>query len=284
MDQKIVTENLNNSLNSCLLKYPILFVHGMGFRDRKHIRYWGRIPKILEQKGCKVFFGNQDANGSIENNALQIMHSLENALKQSGESKVNIIAHSKGGLEARYLASHMGYAGKVASITTLSTPHHGSVTVDKLLRYLRPVIWLGCKVTDLWFKICGDKKPDTYKAVCCFKTKKALEFNTAMPDSSDIYYQSYAFVMKHFHSDIFMFFSNLVVKLFEGQNDGFLTPDSVKWGEFRGVYSGAGNRGISHLDEVDFRRRKLTKKIGNGVSDITNLYIEIVENLSQRGF
>ena len=40
------------------LKYPILLVHGMGFRDNKYIGYWGRIPNALEEMGCKIYFGN----------------------------------------------------------------------------------------------------------------------------------------------------------------------------------------------------------------------------------
>lgn len=47
------------------LKYPILLVHGMGYRDGKHIGYRGRIPKALEQEGCRVYFGNQDSNATI---------------------------------------------------------------------------------------------------------------------------------------------------------------------------------------------------------------------------
>ena len=40
--------------NDCSLKYPLLMVHGMGFRDDKFFSYWGRIPKTLEEMGCKV--------------------------------------------------------------------------------------------------------------------------------------------------------------------------------------------------------------------------------------
>lgn len=44
----------------------MVMVHGMGFRDSKRINYWGRIPKMLEEKGVKVFYGNQDSNGTVE--------------------------------------------------------------------------------------------------------------------------------------------------------------------------------------------------------------------------
>lgn len=45
----------------CKTKYPIVFIHGTGFRDRKWLNYWGRIPKLLIQNGCEVYYGNQDS-------------------------------------------------------------------------------------------------------------------------------------------------------------------------------------------------------------------------------
>ena len=83
------------------LKYPVLLVHGMGFKDYKLVNYWGRIPEALEKNGAEVYYGRQDSNGSIESNAEQLKISLDVALEKSGAEKVNIIAHSKGGLEAR---------------------------------------------------------------------------------------------------------------------------------------------------------------------------------------
>jgi triacylglycerol lipase len=77
---------------------------------------------------------------------------------------------------------------------------------------------------------------------------------------------------------------NLFVSLFEGQNDGLLTPDAVKWGDFKGIYSGVGRRGISHCDEIDVRRRRFSKKSGEGVSDIVNIYREIIVDLTKLGF
>ena len=65
-------------------------VHGMGFRDRKHLCYWGRVPKRLESHGAKVFFGHQDSVGSVESNADIIARSLDEVLAQTGAEKVNI--------------------------------------------------------------------------------------------------------------------------------------------------------------------------------------------------
>lgn len=266
-------------------KYPILLVHGMGFRDRKHLCYWGRIPKLLRQNGARVFFGQQDSNGSIESNARQIEESLKRVLAETGAEKVNIIAHSKGGLEARYLISTMGYGEKVASLTTLSTPHNGSVTVDKLLKHTEPAVRIGCKAVDLWFRIIGDKTPDTYSAVYAFKTSSANRFNMENPDDPAVYYQSYGFVMTKWNADMSMCIPWLVVNCFEGENDGLLAPRAVKWKNFRGVYRGSGRRGISHCDEVDMRRSRLSVKSGETASDdITEFYLKIVRELKNMGY
>jgi len=266
------------------LKYPVLLVHGMGFRDNKVINYWGRIPKELEKIGCKIYYGYQESNADIETNGLHIKKRIEDIVSETNCEKVNIIAHSKGGLDTRYAISTLGIGDKVASLTTISTPHNGSVTVDRLLNLPDFLVRFVGFSTDCCYRIIGDRNPSSYKVFHSFTTQKAKEFNIKNPDDPNVYYQSYAFVMKNCFSDIFLWFPNLVVNFFEGENDGLLTPASVRWANFKGVFRGVGNRGISHCDEVDMRRRKLSKKVGNGVSDITDIYKSIVEELSELGF
>ena len=266
-------------------KYPILMVHGMGFRDRKHFCYWGRIPKVLKRHGARIYFGGQDSNGSVESNARQLEACLNDVLEKTGAEKVNIIAHSKGGLEARYLISTMGYGDKIASLTTLSTPHNGSVTVDKLLRFPVPFVKCVCGAVDLWFRVLGDKQPDTYSAIDLFKTSTAEKFNAENPDDSRVYYQSYGFVMGKATADMAMWLTWLAVNAFEGENDGLLAPRAVKWTNFKGVYRGSGRRGISHCDEVDMRRHRLPiKSESASEEDITQLYLKIAVDLKNMGF
>ena len=90
--------------------------------------------------------------------------------------------------------------------------------------------------------------------------------------------------MKSPFSDIIMFFPCLAVNLIEGKNDGLLTPDAVRWGDFRGIYKSNSGRGISHCDEVDMRRRRLTKRQGDGISDMPEFYCSIVKELQEKGF
>jgi hypothetical protein len=50
--------------------------------------------------------------------------------------RVNIIAHSIGGFDARHLITHLGMADRVSSLTTVATPHRGTCVADWVLRYV----------------------------------------------------------------------------------------------------------------------------------------------------
>ncbi len=266
------------------LKYPVLLVHGMGFRDSGHINYWGRIPAKLEENGCKVYYGNQDSNGTIESNGKFLSEKIKEIVEETGASRLNVIAHSKGGLDMRYAISTLKMSKYIASLTTISTPHHGSLTVDKLLQLPEFIIKFVAGCSDLWLRICGDKNPDAYAVFQTFTTDAAEEFNRNNPDEPEVYYQSYAFIMKHVWSDMLMFVPGMVVKFFEGPNDGLLAPRAVEWTNFRGIMTGSSGRGISHCDEVDLRRRKLTGRQGEGIGDITEFYVNVVKELGEMGF
>lgn len=266
------------------MKYPVLLVHGMGFRDSKRLNYWGRIPAKLEESGCVVYYGNQDSNGTVESNGAFLAKRIKEILEETGAEKVNVVAHSKGGLDMRYAISSLQMSDYVASLTTISTPHHGSLTVDRLLKLPDFLVKIAAGCGDIWMRICGDKNPDTYAVFRIFTTQAAEEFNRKNPDAPGVYYQSYAFIMRHAWSDIFMFVPNMVVYMFEGPNDGLLAPRAVMWTNFRGVITSNSGRGISHCDEVDLRRRRFTKKPGDGISDITDFYADIAADLRERGF
>jgi len=166
----------------CATKYPILFVHGVGFRDRKYLNYWGRIPSALEQKGATIYYGRQDSWGSIEHNAITLKDNIEKLLADVGCEKINIIAHSKGGLEARYAISSLGMADKIASLTTLATPHRGSKTVDLLLKLPKTFYKMWAFFANITFRCLGDKNPDFYTVAHHFTLRHMEEFNEQNPN------------------------------------------------------------------------------------------------------
>jgi triacylglycerol lipase len=265
-------------------KYPIMLIHGCGFRDRKYFNYWGRITAALEEEGAHIYYGNQDSWGNVQYNAAVIKMSLNKILAESNKDKVNIIAHSEGGLEARYMISSLDMADKVASLTTVATPHHGSAFIDLLCKLPERLFRLAAFFTNPFFRFLGDQNPDFYTTCRQFSTSHMKVFNEQNPNSPSVYYQSYAAVMKNPFSDLFLFWPNLIISLLEGENDGLVTPKSAAWTNFRGVLRGATRRGISHADEVDMRRMNYSKKPHKtGVTDIRQLYIDIVSELKQKG-
>ena len=69
-----------NSLE-CATRYPFILVHGTGFRDWG---YWGRIPKALEERGARVFFGGQDGGATVEHNGEVLKARVEEVLAETG--------------------------------------------------------------------------------------------------------------------------------------------------------------------------------------------------------
>lgn len=276
---------LNNISDKCQTKYPVVLIHGTGFRDRKYLNYWGRIPKVLTNNGCKVFYGNQDSWATIENNAITIKNRIEEVIAETGTEKVNLIAHSKGGLDSRYVISSLDMSSKIASLTTIATPHHGSKTMGVIYKLPKVLLRLVSVFVNLWFKMLGDLKPDFYNVCGQFTTDFIEKFNSENPDAVGVYYQSYAAVMNNSFSDMFMLIPHFVVNLIEGENDGLVTPKSAVWTNFRGIFRGTTKRGISHADEVDIRRMRLTrKKSSGGINDICDVYYQIVAELKSFGY
>lgn len=268
----------------CQTKYPLLLVHGAGFRDLKIPVYWGRIPRVLRTHGAAVFHGEQDCWASTETNAHALCERIDAILGETGAEKVNILAHSKGGLEARMAASSLGYADKIASITTIGTPHRGSKTFTIFLRAPRVFFSIAAFAVNNWIRLVGDKKPDFQRVCEEFATTHMERFNEQNPDMPGVYYQSVAGVMRHPFSDINLSTANFVLNRIEGPNDGLVSLHSAAWGERCIEIRGNTRRGISHLDEIDFRRRPLSKKDGEDVKEITDFYVWLVSDLVERGF
>lgn len=239
---------------ACRTQYPLVLVHGVGFRDLRYFNYWGRIPRELTRAGATVYYGNQEAWGTIEANAQDIKERILDILEETGCRKVNIIAHSKGGLDARYMISALGMGDKVASLTTISTPHRGCRFVDILSRMPDGVYRWIAGLMDRNFRKLGDTHPDFYAASHQFRTDFAAKFNEEVRDDPRVYYQSYASVMKNCLSDWILTIPYLMIRAVDGESDGLVTVPSAQWGDFQGVFRSKYRRGVSHGDIIDLHR------------------------------
>lgn len=264
----------------CKTRYPIVMVHGVFFRDWQLMNYWGRIPYELIKNGAVVFYGNQESALPVEESAEEVKRHILQAMEKTGAEKVNIIAHSKGGLDARYAISCLGMADQVASLTTINTPHRGCVWAEKAIKQMpAPLIGWIAKQYNSVFRQLGDKKPDFYKAVLDLTESRCRKLNEVMPDMDSVYYQSVMSVMKNRKSAGFPL--NLVypiVQKREGENDGLVSIPSSKWGKFLGVQYPTGKRGISHADMIDLNRENIEG------FQVREYYIALVSELKDKGF
>ena len=263
----------------CATRYPIILLHGIGFRDLQYFNYWGRIPKELVRNGATVYYGHQEAWGTIENNAYIIRETIKEVLKETNCDKVNIIAHSKGGLDARYLISGLHMEDHVASLTTMSTPHRGSELLNLLNKLPDGIYHLVSSMFDLAYRRMGDQHPDCYHASKQLSYEFCQEFNEKYPDSPKVYYQSYASIVKHTLGDNLLSVPNLLMFLAGApKNDGLVTTQSAKWGNFKKTFISTGRRGISHGDMIDLKREDYKG------FDVIEAYVEIVSELKTMGF
>ena len=87
-----------------------------------------------DSKRSNYFYGKQQSAQSISVSAKELAAQIQSVIAETGAEKVNVIAHSKGGLDCRCAMQEYGAAKYVASLTTINTPHHGCAFVDDLLQ------------------------------------------------------------------------------------------------------------------------------------------------------
>ena len=262
----------------CKTRYPIVMLHGAALREAKFFRYWGRIPRELERNGADVYYGDQQAWGTVENNAREVKRMVEEVMERTGCEKVNIVAYSKGGLDARYMISSLGMGDKVASLTTIASPHRGCEIVDLAQHMPSSVYAFFGKLANKYTVLFGDARPEFDVASRQFATEYVKRFNYENPDVAGVYYQSYAALMRFFFSDGLMMIPYIIVYFLRGPNDGLVDVESAQWGDFQGIISTEGWRGVSHSDLIDFKREDYYG------FDVAEAYVGIVSSLRERGF
>ena len=257
------------------LKYPVILVHGVGAKDNK--LFWGRIPEKLKNAGVNVFFGNTDSWSGIESNALALKKSVDSVLEECEAEKVNLIAHSKGGIDSRFLISTLGYAPKIASLTSIATPHLGSEIVDFIFdrKYIHTE--LVQKIASSLAKLYGDKSPEPHKILEDLRTENMIKFNLQNSDANSVYYSSYQSLMHNELDDLSFALTYNLIKKVSGENDGVVSLKSSVWGESFTLIKGLKAKGISHAEILDVKRKKIS-----GI-DIPNEYLKIVDKLILNG-
>ena len=264
----------------CATKYPLLLVHGVLFRDFRYLNYWGRIPKELKENGAVIYYGNHQSAASVSHSAREIADRILQIVRETGCEKVNIIGHSKGGLDARAALQLPGIAEHVASLTTVSTPHRGCEFADYLLSKVSPAKQQAiARMYNSALQKLGDPNPDFLGAVRDLTASACAGFNAVTPDVQGVYYQSIGTRLNKARGGRFpLNFTYLLARHFDGPNDGLVGGKSFPWGQDYRFLTVTGTRGISHGDMIDLNRENIPG------FDVREFYVQLADGLRQRGF
>lgn len=282
-------------------KNPIVLAHGLfGFSELRlaprllpAVRYWHGIQDALRTSGATVIATSVPPSSSIAERAAALAAGIAAAQQASSPPSssssssppppVNIIAHSMGGLDARYMISRLLPSApptvRVASLTTIATPHRGSPAADFLL-----------DPSSRFFPL---HLPRLYglltraglgtEAFAQLTTAYARDvFNPATPDAPGVRYFSYGADAAPLSPFSVFRLPHAVVAAAEGANDGLVSVASSRWGEYRGTLVGVG-----HADLINWSNRMrwaLRAMVGRKRTfNAVAFYMDIADMLAREG-
>jgi triacylglycerol lipase len=128
------------------------------------------------------------------------------------------------------------------------------------------------------YRKLGDKDPDFISGINDLTTAQCALFNREVIDKEGVFYASVASKMNSFFSaDFPLNVGYAILRRTDGENDGFVSVESSKWGKYLGCFETKGRRGVSHGDMID-----LTRKNIKGF-DASERYVDIVKGLKAQG-
>ena len=256
-------------------KYPVVLVHGIAAKQLRILNAFGKIGDVLAAEGHDVYIADTDGFGTIEGNARQLKRYIEDVLEKSGAEKVNIIAHSKGGLDSKYMICELEMEDKVASLTTLCTPHRGSIIASQIWRL---PMWIKKTVAffiNSFYRIVfKDECPNAL--VACEQLRAVDESEETICFSYDVYCQSYSTTFDSVKDCYIMALPMKLYRHFERvDSDGLVDEQSAKFGNYRGRCLDIP---VSHVQIIDLFSKKSQKE------KIYAFYKKLCTELSEMGF
>lgn len=264
---------------SLSLRHPIVLVHGwggFGSLARGVDYFWG-IADALEEEGAVVYTVDLDAfNVDVSSNATapdrgdQLRRALLQILAVTRSEKVNLIAHSQGGLTARRVIANSyddrgrPFYTRTASLSMISTPNRGTYFANIIIA-LATGTRLGGAAMDLllnsvWGKlICRDRTADFLAPAHQMLREYMTEvFNPNTPDITPardtvnrrgVRYFSWAGRCRVTPPNVALYPSWALIAAVDGDNDGIVGVESARWGEWQGIIP--GRLGVDHWMEVN---------------------------------
>jgi triacylglycerol lipase len=244
-------------------RYPVVLAHGLlGFDEIKvggaRHDYFRGIPARLTADGAAVHRARVAKTGAIAARAEE----LAAFIRAIPERRVNVVAHSMGGLDARYAISRLGLGRKVASLTTVGTPHLGT-----------PVANLGAGLAGLAgrARLLG-ALAGVGIDVSAFQDLTAARmtaFNAAVPDQRGVSYGSVVGVAVSAREvNPLLLPTWLWLGERGGESDGVVPAASQRWGEVVQIIA------ADHWAQIGWSK----------AFDAVEFYAELLRDLRARGF
>jgi hypothetical protein len=169
---------------------PIILLTGCCGEDDG---FWRTPTNYLEQGWSPSVItytdrtGEGPFTGTIASGGMQAGQQIVKYAKQFGADWVNLVAHSKGGLNARWVLGQTGWLESqgvgVDSLITLDTPHEGSVGADYVMEAYNSSALPGPELSWLVKKAIADRVANeaAFHTMQDMTKSKAREFNRLYP-------------------------------------------------------------------------------------------------------
>ncbi len=110
---------------SAVAHTPILFVHGWSESES----LWSTMIRNFEREGWRREELNNWRYNTRQSNvttASEVKAKVEEVLRRTGATRIDLITHSMGGLNTRYYIKNLGGTEKVEKWVSLGGPNHGT--------------------------------------------------------------------------------------------------------------------------------------------------------------
>jgi triacylglycerol lipase len=248
---------------------PIVLHHGiLGFPNLKvgpvRLKYYRRVDRVLSKLGHPVIVTRVHPTAGIETRARQLKEIILRHLSFLGHRRTVVIAHSMGGLDARYMISRLGMEDHVSALLTITTPHRGSAFADWCVQHLDRLGGL---------RFARSLKLDV-AAVDDLTTERCEAFNQEVIDSPMVRYFSVSASRPWRRVPPFALPSHKIVSKAQGENDGLVAVKSAIWGTHLGTWPADHWHTINH---------RLVLELKDKTGDITPYYLDALEKMERMG-
>ena len=138
-------ENTQGCVSRCTPP-PILLVHGIYSSDTM----WDQVENALQAEGFTTYRVGESQNSQLNSNSPgllpnngnivllseQVRNAIQNIKTYTGRNKVNVIAHSMGGLVTRWYIKDPDYMNDIDKLITLGTPNEGAPIAQNQIAFL----------------------------------------------------------------------------------------------------------------------------------------------------